>query len=155
MRMMESSRKPSKTQEKVGSAHGGGHALQDGNKEALNGVAGALVRDRVQNPSTSSQKWQKDNPCPRSTRTLVQSGACERSGSIGTQCTVLKTNLQGQRWTSTICRSPTIDTLTTSTRTFDRNCYFLRTRSEDQRIDLGIVDVNNDESISSSWAQLQ
>ena len=49
------------------------------------GSTGTLVRDRVKNPATSSQEWQKDNPCPGSTRKLVQSGPCERSGSIGEQ----------------------------------------------------------------------
>ena len=49
------------------------------------GSTGTLVRDRVKNPATSSQEWQKDNPCPGSTRKLVQSGTCERSGSIGKQ----------------------------------------------------------------------
>ena len=42
-----------------------------------------LVRNRVQNPATSFQEWQKDDPRLWSTRTLVQSGVCERSGSIG------------------------------------------------------------------------
>ena len=50
---------------------------------SVSGSTGALVQDRFQNPATSSQEWQKDNPCLRSTRTPVKSGACARSGSIG------------------------------------------------------------------------
>ena len=50
---------------------------------SVSGSTGALGRDRVQNPATSSQVWQKDdNPC-QGTRRLVRSGVCERSGSIG------------------------------------------------------------------------
>ena len=44
---------------------------------SLSRSIGRTWRDRVQNPATSSQDWQKDNSC------LMKSGACERSGSIG------------------------------------------------------------------------
>ena len=73
-----------------------------------NSVSGSTwkhARDRVQNLATSSQEWKKDNRCPGSTRTLVLSDVCERSGS----------------WTSTICKSPTIDSLRKFSRTLDRH----------------------------------
>ena len=56
--------------------------IQSWIQNSVSGSTGALVRDRVRNPATSSQEWQHDNPCLRSTRTLVQRGACERAGSI-------------------------------------------------------------------------
>ena len=58
-------------------------ASVDSGASNVPGSTEALVRDRFQNPATSSQEWQKDNPCIGSTKKLVQSDACERSGSIG------------------------------------------------------------------------
>ena len=92
------------------------------------GSTGTLVRDRVKNPATSSQEWQKHNPCPGSKRKLVQSGTCERSGSIGEQVQDLE-NQQGHGWTSTMCRSPTVNSLRKSSKRFDRNYVAVLTNS--------------------------
>ena len=114
--------------------------------------------ETVQNPATSSQEWQKDDSCLRSTRTLVQSGVCERSGSIGKLVRGVENQLARTRldfhmrdrkqtisWESLRESSTAIESL--------GECWC--TQWEDQSIDPGTVSANNDESISSSWAQLQ
>ena len=47
-------------------------------------------------------------------------------GARGNPCEVLRTNLQGQGWTTTICKSQTINTLKKSPRMFDRSWIVLR-----------------------------
>ena len=65
------------------------------------------------------------NSVSGSTKTLVQSGVCAGvQGVSGNWCDVLKTNLQGQVWTSTTRRSPTIHILRKSSRISDRNRVF-------------------------------
>ena len=80
------------------------------------------MRDMVQNSATSSPELQEDHIPFRGTGKLVRSGVCVSvQGVQGNLCEVSRTNLQGQDWTPTMCKSPTIDTLKQPSRMFGRN----------------------------------
>ena len=75
-------------------------------------------------------------------------------GAPGNRCKVLKRNLKGRGWTSINMQ---ISDDRYVEKVFENILQKLRLSfyELDHCIDLGIVHVNNDESISSSWASLQ
>ena len=113
-----------------------------------------LVRNNSKDPTSYSQERRQDHTPSSGTRKLVQSG--ESASSASTR-KLMRCDSQIERTRLEFhCKSPTIDTL----RKFSRTCgkvEFRRstsTRLEDQRINLGIIFVDNDESRCSSWTKL-
>ena len=71
-------------------------------------------------PATSAQEWQSDdNPFSSSGRPVR--GVCVGVQAQVDLCEGSTTNLQGRSWTTTIRKSPTINTLRKSSQMFDRS----------------------------------
>ena len=111
-----------------------------------------LTRNINLNPTIYSQERQQDDTLSSSTRKRVRRD--EPSSEVMTS------KSEGQRWNSTVCRSPTISTSKKSSRTCGKGEPHRRGTNdwywsfEDQRIDVGIIYVDNDERRHSSWTKL-
>ena len=112
------------------------------------------VQDRTQNPATCSQeRLTKDNPCQRSRwKPGAKWCAWTVQEAAGNSSRILKINMKGHGWTSTICKSPTSCTLKRKSwrHHVDRELRlsFNTLDDEDQRIALVTIYVNNDEVVS-------
>ena len=83
---------------------------------------------------------------------------CVRVQAQGNLCDGSRTNLQGRSWTTTIFRSPTINTVRKFSRTFDSSRIVRKINRYLTKRSMylsGDICVNNDESSSSSWEKLQ
>ena len=80
---------------------------------------GKSWQDRNKNSASSSQVWHRDdNPFQ------VPRDRCERWIIVqvpGNWCVKYRIKLQGESWTTTISRSPILDTLRKSSRMFDKS----------------------------------
>ena len=135
---------------------------QDLGWNAVQGSTGKPSWDRVHNVAAGCQEWQKDDKFVSGKhKDSCAECVCERSRVQWKLCEASRPTLKGQGWSVTICNSPTNDTSGKSSRIhLQEDRIFWRvnrtdTWSKDQCIDVGIVYVNNDESISSPWAKLQ
>ena len=86
-------------------------------------------------------------------------GNLQAQRAPGNWCEVMTVKSKGQSWNFTMCKSPTIDTLKKVFKNLWQKLHIAEEapvlRLEDQRNDLGIIYVDNDESRCSSWTKLQ
>ena len=96
-----------------------GQGNQELDRNSVSGSTETPVRDRVQLRILESGK-------KMTIRFSVQGNLCgvvcvSVQGVQGHLCEVSRTNLPRQGWTTTTCKSPTINTLKTSSRMFGRS----------------------------------
>ena len=107
---------------------------------------GTLVRDRVWNPATSSQEWQKDDPCPKEHKDTCAEWCVWAFREYRDRCEVHIMQISINRYLENVFEN------LRQKLNLSENADVL---NEDQYIGLVIIHVNNDECISSSWAELQ
>ena len=101
---------------------------QELDQSSVSWSARKQVRDNDQDPTTHAQEWQKDNNPFWGTRKLVRSGECASSMQIS-----------DHRYLEKVFEKPAAKVESRRRGT--------STRLEDQCIDLGIIYVDNDESL--------